>query len=97
MGAVDPAPRGAETEEAEAVPAEVMVVAEGKAAVLAAPMAAAAEDGAGAAAEGIGAEGSRWAGPYSSFLLFVKSSRKNDKLIPSTFFQVKITFISQQF
>ncbi|KAK1345177.1 hypothetical protein QTO34_013887, partial [Cnephaeus nilssonii] len=44
VGAVDPAPRGAETEEAEAVPAEVMVVAEGKAAVLAAPMAAAAED-----------------------------------------------------
>lgn len=59
VGTVDPAPRGAETEEAGAVPAEVMDVAEGKATVLATPMAAAAEDGAGAAAEGIGAEGSR--------------------------------------
>lgn len=59
VGAVDPAPRGADTQEAEAVPAEVMDVAEGKAAVLATPMAAAAEDGARVAPEGIGAEGSR--------------------------------------
>lgn len=59
VGAVDPTPRGTETEVAEAVPAEVRVVAEGKATVLATPMATAVDDGAGAAAEVVVAEGSR--------------------------------------
>lgn len=92
--AVGPAPRAAETggwvEEAEAGPAEEMEAAEGKAAALAAPMAAGGGDGGCATTEGIGgARGSKWAecsfpwmpGPYSSFLLFVKSIPTNYKFI----------------